>query len=112
MRRDWSTVRTASAAAAAICLVALGTVGAAPAPQSSAAQQLLDRAIAYHDPNEVWENAPLRFEINMAHSEWWTRDVQLAVDNAGQLFYSVMDWNGEIIEVGRRSGEWRVATLL
>ncbi|MFQ5743530.1 MAG: DUF6503 family protein [Acidobacteriota bacterium] len=74
--------------------------------QKSAAEGLLDRAIAYHDPDGIWSRKPLRFDIKMGHSEWWDRNVDLFVDNASGIFELHMTWHEDIIEVTRRGDTW------
>lgn len=78
----------------------------APAQQQTAAEELLARTIAYHDPDGHWFTAALRFDIDMGHSEWWDRDVDLLIDNSRGIFEAHMTWGEDTVEVERHGNDW------
>lgn len=52
-----------------LALVAIANSGSGNESQSPRAEQVLDRSIAYHDPNGVWQSGTIRLEVQSAVSE-------------------------------------------
>lgn len=80
---------------------ALGPALAAPAtaePQTTPAAELLERSIAYHDPDGRWANGAFRIEIAGTRPLAGATLTSIVIDNAAGRFSMQRERNGRRIE--------------
>ena len=76
--------------------IALATTLAASEPP--AASELLERSIAYHDPDNLWQTARFGLQIEESRPDGEVRNTRLQLSNALQSFEIVTEREGATIE--------------
>ena len=73
-------------ALALLPLAAAVLAGTAPASAQPSAEELLDRAIAYHDPAGIWSTASLFFHLVESRPDGSSRKTTVEIDNRSGTF--------------------------
>lgn len=73
-------------------------VASADAQQAPAAHDLLERAIAYHDPEGLWDRARFELEIRETGPENRDRHTRVRIDTPGNAFELLTQREGRVIE--------------
>lgn len=73
--------------------------------QTPTANDLLQKSIRYHDPNNLWLGWQGEFAVELEMADLPTRVSRIDIDNAKGEFYLITEEDGHLIERGFRAGE-------
>ncbi len=70
------------------------------------AEELLNRSIAYHDPNGLWVTRPLEFKLLSSRSGGRRDKISIQMDSILGFFRCRMERGSDVIEFESRGGDW------
>ena len=82
----------------AVLLLGLATWAGSPVPALQSADEVLQRSVAYHDPEGLWSSGSFRFEIAGTRPINGPTLTAITIDNEAGRFHYERDRYGQVIE--------------
>jgi hypothetical protein len=91
-------MRTFTRSLLSVSLIAIVSAAAPAAAQEMAAEDVISRSIAFHDPDGLWSSGSFRLNLVQTLPIMGTRTTDLVIDNGAGKFWMKMERFGRVTE--------------